>query len=214
MSSSVSHSLCLLLTLLALVLLVSFPSASAQAGCYVCVVSSCASFYSGIAPNISIGAISPVIAAAECTTLNTDIGGFIATAQNATCAANVAALACDVIATVNQTEVACNTSSIGIGTPFGNVTYFQGRCTSAVGCLGYTFQDEVNAASACTSFAAFLAAVVAQPTPSTVACAPCNITSCYGLSTIGVTDVTSGRARFPGSMAQLAQPSRPSLPTC
>jgi len=189
---------CLLLALLAAVFLVSLPSASAQAGCFSCVVSSCAAFNNGTAPDISIGSLSAAAAAAECTTLNTDIGGFISTAQNATCAANVAQLACEVIATVNQTDTACNTSTIGVGTPFGNQTYFQQRCASAVGCLGYTFQDEVAAGHACSSFPAFLGALIAQPVPSTLACAPCNITSCYGLSSIGVTDVTFWTGSLPG----------------
>jgi len=190
--------MCLLLAIVAAFLLVSLPSASAQAGCFSCVVSSCASYFNGTAPSVSIGATSSAIAAAECTTLNTDIGGFIATALNATCAANVAQLACEVIATTNQTEVTCNTSTIGVGTPFGNQTYFQQRCASAVGCLGYTFQDEVIATHACNSFSSFLGAVVAQPVPSSIACAPCNITSCYGISTIGVTDVTFWTGSLPG----------------
>ena len=188
-----------LLVFLAVVLLVSVPSTSAQPGCYPCVVSSCAAFFNGSSPNISIGALSPTTAAAECSTLNTDLAGFIGTAQHATCAANVAGLACDIIATVNQTEVACNTSSIGIGTSFGNVTYFQQRCSSAVGCLGYTYQDEVVAASACSSFSAFLGAIVAQPQPSATACTKCNITACYGLSSLpNAADVSFFTGSLPG----------------
>ena len=198
MPSLVSPSLVVLLALLASVLLVSLPPASGQPGCFPCVVSSCASYFNGSAPNVSIGATASSIAAAECNTLNTDIGLFISTAQGAACQANVAQLACQVIATVNATEVNCNTSSIGVGTPFGNQTYFQQRCSSAVSCLGYTYQDEVNAANACNSFSTFLGTIIAQPTPSTVACAPCNITSCYGLSTIGVTDVTFWAGSLPG----------------
>ena len=201
MSSSTSaRSVVLLLALLATALFVSLPSTSAQSpavGCYECVVGSCASYFSGVSPILSIGSTTSLGAAAECSTLNQDIGGFIATAQNATCAANVAQLACEIIATVNATETACNTSSIGVGTPFGNQSYFEQRCASAVGCLGYFYQDEVVAAQACNSFEAFLGAVVAQPEPSTIACAPCNITACYGLSTVA-TDVTFWAGSLPG----------------
>ena len=200
MSSSVSHLLCLLLALLASILLLSsVPGTSAQTlSCYPCVVAACATYYNGSAPTISIGYTSAVAAAVECETLNTDIVGFVTTAQNATCAASLATLACDVIATVNQTETNCSTSSIGVGTPFGNQTFFEQQCSAVVGCLGYTDQDEVIAGDACSSFPAFLGALVAQPAPSTVACAPCNITSCYGLSTIGVTDVTFWAGSLPG----------------
>ena len=188
----------LVLALLAAVLLVLLPSTSAQQGCYQCSVVACASFFNGTAPDLYIGAAAPAIASAECATLNTDIGGFIATAQNASCAANVAQLACQVIQTVNVTELNCNTSSIGVGTPFGNASYFQQRCASATGCLGYTFQDEVDAARACSSFDAFLGAVIAQPAPSALNCSLCNITSCYGLSSIGVTDVSFYAGSLPG----------------
>ena len=188
-----------LLALLAVLFFVSFPSSSAQPGCYPCTVSSCASYFNGSAPNVSLGALSPASAAAECSTLNTDIGGFIATALNASCAANVAALSCEIIATVNQTETACNTSTIGLGTQFGNTSYFRQRCGSAVSCLGYTYQDEVVAAGACSSFTAFLGAVVAQPAPSAIPCAPCNITACRGLSSLpGVTDVVFYTGSLPG----------------
>ena len=198
-SSSASPSLPLWLALLGAALLVSLlPSASAQAGCYPCVVSSCAGYFNGTSLNVSIGATSPALAAAECSTLNTDIGVFIATAQSPACAGTVAQLACQVIATVNQTEVACNTSTIGVGTPLGNVTYFQQRCASAVSCLGYVFQDEVYAAQACNSFNSFLGAVIAQPTPSSLPCAPCPISACYNLSTIGVTNVTFWAGSLPG----------------
>ena len=198
-SSQSFHSMLLLLLLVVVAaLLVVVPSVSAQAGCYPCVVSSCAVFFNGSAPNVSIGAAAPALAAAECNTLNTDIGGFVTTAQNASCAVTVAALACQVIGTVNATEVNCNTSTIGIGTPFANTTYFQQRCASTTACLGYLFQDEVYAAGACNSFQSFVATVIATPQPSTVPCAPCNISSCYGLSTIGVTDVTFWAGSLPG----------------
>ena len=198
MSSASRSVYVLLLALLATLLFASLPSASAQSvGCYPCVVNSCAAYFNGSAPNVSIGATSSAGAAAECTTLNTDIAGFIATAQNTTCAASVTALACEVIAAA-ELETACNTSTIGLGTPLGNQTVFEQQCAAVAGCLGYTYQDEVAAAGACASFDAFLTSIIAQPAPSTVPCAPCNITSCYGLSTIGVTDVTFWAGSLPG----------------
>ena len=199
MSSSFSHSICLVLALLAAALLMSLPSTSAQAGCFPCTVSACSTFFNGTAPNVSIGAAAAAIAAAECTTLNTDIGGFIATAQNASCATTVANLACTVIATVNETEVACNTSTIGIGSAFANGSFFQQQCTGAVSCLGYTFQDEVTAAAACGSFQSFLGSIIAQPIPSSVPCTACTITACDGLSTIPNTpSVTFWAGSLPG----------------
>ena len=198
MSSSVSRTLCLLVALLACVLVVLLPSASAQYGCYPCAVTACSFFFNGATPNVSFGVNSPAIAAAECATLNTDIGLFIATAQNASCQLSVAQLACEVILAVNETELNCTTASIGIGTPFGNQTYFEERCGAALPCLGYTFEDEVIAASACTSFQVFLAAVIAQPVPSALPCAPCTIPDCYGLAPGFDPNVTFWAGTLPG----------------
>ena len=208
MMSSSTRPICLLLATLAALLVVCSPTAFAQsssssasaapAACFTCAVTACSAFNNGIAPQLSIGLPSAALAAAECATLNQDIGGFIVTAQNASCAASVASLACDVISLVNQTEVACNTSGIAVGTPLGNQTVFEQRCAAAVPCLGFTFQDEIAGGGACTSFETFLGALVAQPTPSAVPCAPCNISACYGLSTIGITDVTFFTGSLPG----------------
>ena len=122
------------------------------------------------------------------------------TAQNDTCGVTVGTFFCDVIAIANETQVGCDQSTIGLGTPYGNATYFQQQCEPAVPCLGFLEQDTIIEGGACSSIDQFVATITAVVSPSDIPCALCNITACYGLASndTGVTDVTFFTGSLPG----------------
>ena len=187
---------------LAAVLLLCLASALGQSpNCHLCAVPACAAFSSdGLPLTFPVGFGTAAEATVVCETVTGRVDLIVGGAPNATCASTALNLTCEALRSIDQSEATCNASSIETGAPFGNATYFEQRCAAAQPCTALEVQDQLLEGKACSSLEAFLSTLQAQPAPSTVPCAPCNITACHSLATYGTgaPDVVFFAGSLPG----------------
>ena len=189
--------------LLTLILCALAPRLAVSQICYPCLVTACGGQYNATNITVQLPANTSVDGAASCASLSSDLSMFIASALNSPCQMQIAQFACSALILANQTETACNVSTIGQNTSYAtNNTFFTTTCQSEVACLGYALESELIAANACASFSNFFSAVIAAQTPSTISCTTCNISACYN---------TSAYTGFPNPTVSFAAGSLPGI---